>query len=99
MDSHAAITSLPVGGAERTALIAAANSAFEAVLDRIEPANEALTRSLWDADHYIDHDFGRYEIPMKVDYAVYLIEAFLVHHVIDLAVEADRLAANPPVVS
>jgi hypothetical protein len=99
MDSHATITSLPVRGAERAALIAAANSAFDAVIDRIEPANEALTRSMWDADHYIDNDFGWYELPMKVDYAVYLIEAFMVHHVIPLAVEADRLAANPPSVS
>ncbi len=32
MDSHAVIVSLPVGGADRSVLIEAANAAFEAVL-------------------------------------------------------------------
>ena len=99
MDTHATITSLPVSGDARATLIRVANSAFDAVLDRIEPANEALTRSLWDVDHYLDHDFAHSELPMKVDYAAYLIEVFMVHHVIPLAVEADKLAANSPVMS
>lgn len=98
MDPRATITSLPVGGAERAALIAAANATFEVVIDRIEPENEELTRSLWDAGHYIDHHFFKDEmVPMTVEYATYLIEAFLVHHVIGLAVDADKLAQAGPV--
>ncbi|GCA52816.1 hypothetical protein KGO5_05282 [Sinorhizobium sp. KGO-5] len=40
MDSHAAITSVPVGGAARAVLIEAANTVFEKIIDRIEPENE-----------------------------------------------------------
>ncbi|MGG7539390.1 hypothetical protein [Rhizobium sp. 12,4] len=97
MDSHATITSVPVGGADRAALIEAANTVFEKIIDRIEPENEDLTRSLWDAGHYIDnHLFQEGMLPMTRDYAVYLIDGFLVHYVIDLATEADELVANPP---
>ncbi|WP_287053070.1 hypothetical protein [Mesorhizobium sp.] len=55
MDSHAVIASLPVAGADRSVLIDVANAAFETVLERIEPNNEALTRSLWDAGDYVDN--------------------------------------------
>ncbi|MDW9502245.1 hypothetical protein [Sinorhizobium meliloti] len=97
MDSHATITSVPVGGADRAVLIEAANTVFEKIIDRIEPENEDLTRALWDAGHYIDnHLFRESMLPMTPDYAVYLIDAFLVHYVIDLATEADERAANPP---
>lgn len=98
MDSHATITSVPVGGADRAVLIEAANTVFEKIIDRIEPENEDLTRSLWDVGHYIDnHLFREGMLPMTAaDYAIYLIDAFLVHHVIDLAIEADELVANPP---
>jgi len=91
MDSHAVIEALPVTGDERAALIEIANRVFEKVIDRIEPENESLTRELWDPGDYIDnHFFQDGMLPMKLDYADYLIGAFLVHHVIDLAVQADR---------
>lgn len=97
MDSHAIIASLPLSGADRAALVEAANTVFENVIERIEPSQEAMTRILWDAGHYIDHHlFTNGMLPITQDHAVYLIEAFLVHHVIDLAVEADKLAASPP---
>lgn len=96
MDSHVTITSLPVSGADRTALIEEANTAFERILERIEPQNEELTRSLWDAGHYIDHHLVTMDmLPMSRADTAYYIDAFLVHHVIALAVEADRLINIP----
>lgn len=96
MDSHAIITSLPVAGADRFVLIEAANAAFEAVIERIEPNNEEMTRSLWNAGDYIDNSlFTDLKLPMPRDEVAYHIDVFLVHHVIGLAVEADREAAEP----
>ncbi|OWK22147.1 hypothetical protein AJ88_15525 [Mesorhizobium amorphae CCBAU 01583] len=99
MESHAVIASLPVAGADRSVLIDAANAAFEAVLERIEPNNEALTRSLWDAGDYVDNQLFTDlitpdKLPMPRDEVAYYIEVFLVHHVIGLATEADREAAE-----
>lgn len=98
MDSQAVILSLPISGADRAALIEVANAAFEAVMERIEPNNEKLTRSLWDAGDYIDNcvvpDFiSPDKLPMARDEVAYLIDAFLVHHVIGLAVTADNRQA------
>ncbi|MGR9431360.1 hypothetical protein [Rhizobium leguminosarum] len=91
MDSHAVIEALPVTGELRAALLDIANRVFERVVDRIEPENESLTRKLWDPDDYIDnHFFQEGMLPMNLDYADYLIDAFLVQHVVDLAVKADR---------
>ncbi|MGH0214392.1 hypothetical protein NKY66_10810 [Sinorhizobium meliloti] len=91
MDSHAVIDALPVTGDQRAALIEIANRVFEKVIGRIEPENESLTRKLWNPGDYIDNHFFRDGmLPMSLDYADYLIDAFLVHHVIDLAVTADN---------
>ncbi|TGS08819.1 hypothetical protein EN852_033630 [Mesorhizobium sp. M2E.F.Ca.ET.209.01.1.1] len=98
MVSHAVIASLPVAGADRTVLIDAANAAFEAVLEQIEPNNESLTRSLWDAGDYVDNQLfvdliTPDKLPMRRDEVAYYIDVFLVHHVIGLATAADREAA------
>ena len=99
MDSEAIIASLPVTGADRSVLIEAANAAFEAVIERIEPGNEELTRSLWDAGDYIDNCLTDLitpdTLPMPRDEVAYYIDVFLVHHVISLAVAADREATGP----
>jgi len=99
MESHAVIVSLPVAGADRSVLIDAANAAFEAVLERIEPNNEALTRSLWDAGDYVDNQLFTDlitpdKLPIPRDQVANYIDEFLVHHVIGLATEADREAAE-----
>ncbi|KSV67275.1 hypothetical protein N182_34145 [Sinorhizobium sp. GL2] len=97
MDSHAIITSLPLSGDDRAEFVRAANAVFENVIERIEPNHPKVTRSLWDADGYVDHHLlNEGMLPISRDYALSLIDAFLVHHVINLAVEADRLVANPP---
>ena len=88
------ITSLPVSPVDRTEAIEIANHTFERVLDRIEPDNPIETRALWDAEDYVDNrwlDEGM--LPINRDYALSLIEAFLVHHVIDLANEAEKRSA------
>lgn len=98
MDTRSIIASLPVAGADRTALIEVANAAFEAVIGRIEPNAVELTRGLWDADDYIDNWLftdliTSDKLPMPRDEIAYYIDVFLVHHVIDLAVAADSEAA------
>lgn len=89
------ITSLPIDDAYRKEAIELANSTFEKVLRRIEPDNPRETRALWDAEDYVDdHHLNDDMLPIDSEYALSLIEAFLVHHVIDLAVQADGMAAE-----
>lgn len=95
MESHAVIEVLPVTGDQRAVLIETANFAFDKALERLGPENESLTRKLWDPGEYIDGYFRDKELPINLDYAGYLIEAFLVHHVIHLAEQADEQAARP----
>ena len=53
------------------------------------------TRARWDAVDYVDnHHLNADMLPIDSEYALSLIEAFLVHHVIDLADQADGMAAE-----
>ncbi|GGH27400.1 hypothetical protein FAZ19_18950 [Sphingobacterium alkalisoli] len=91
----AKISSLPLTEEDRQEFIEAANRSFDRIMKRIEPDNPELTRSLWDAERYIDEELLRPDmLPIDRDYALSLIEAFLVHHVIGLAVKADELVKN-----
>ncbi|TGT91901.1 MULTISPECIES: hypothetical protein [unclassified Mesorhizobium] len=94
MDSHAVIASLPVTGTDRTVLIDAANAAFERLIERMEPANEELTRSYWDAESYIDNEITASMLPISLDYAAYLVDVFLMPHVAQLTGDADNEAAK-----
>ncbi|TIV81761.1 MAG: hypothetical protein E5V66_16335 [Mesorhizobium sp.] len=94
MDSHTVVASLPIAGTDRTVLIDAANAAFERIIGRIEPANEQLTRTLWDAESYIDNEITADMLPISRDEAAYLVDVFLLHHLVQLAVSADREAAE-----
>ena len=88
------ITSLPLLPAERAAFLEAANRVFETVFERIEPNNPRDTRALWSAADYVDnHLLGEGMLPIDYRYALSLIDAFLVHHVVDLAVRADKQVA------
>lgn len=87
------ITSLPLSKADRAEFIKVANSVFESVMERIEPNNPELTRELWNAEGYVDTMLTQDMLPISRDYALSLIDAFLVHHVIGLATEADKQAA------
>ena len=62
---------------------------------RIEPDNPKDTRALWDAEDYVDnHHLSDDMLPIDSEYALSLIEAFLVHDVIRLAVEADKMLVS-----
>lgn len=88
-------SSLPLTEDDRKELIETANRAFNRVIERIEPDNPDLTRSLWDAERYIDEEFLKDEIlSIDRDYAFSLIDAFLVGYVIQLAAEADDQVKN-----
>jgi len=85
------ITALPLGKADRAEFVATANRVFETVLARMEPEHPEATRRLWSAEHYVDNLLLTEEmLPISRGYALSLIDAFLVHHVIDLAVQADK---------
>ncbi|MCZ4270643.1 hypothetical protein O4H48_22420 [Rhodobacteraceae bacterium G21628-S1] len=90
------ITSLPVDDAYRKDAIELANSTFEMVMRQIELDNPGETRQLWDAAEYVDrhhlNDLRSDMLPINSEYALSLIEAFLVHYVVDLAGQADRNA-------
>jgi hypothetical protein len=91
------ITRLPLDETVRAEFIEIANRAFERVLLRIEPKNVDLTKALWDAEYYIDNHLLNPEmLPISRDYALSLIDAFLPHYLINLAVEADGIEASPP---
>ncbi|WP_071074194.1 hypothetical protein [Mesorhizobium sp. LCM 4577] len=57
-------------------------------------ANEELTRTLWDAERYVDNEITADMLPISRDEVAYLIDVFLVHHVVQLAVAADKEAAE-----
>jgi hypothetical protein len=95
MKTTVQISALPLVGTDRIEFIETANSVFENVLDRIEPRHPKLVRKLWDAEKYIDETLLTLDmLPIDRDYALSLIDAFLVHHVVGLAVEADDQAVN-----
>jgi len=84
------ISALPLVGAHRKKFIGTANSVFEYVLERVEPQHPELVRKLWNPEEYIDKLLLKPDmLPIDRDYALSLIDAYLVHHVIELAVETD----------
>lgn len=94
-ESTEQITSLPITEEYRQEFISQANWSFERIFDRIEPENPEQTRKLWDAEKYIDEQLlTRDMLPISKDYALSLIDAFLVGYVIQLAAQADEEAEN-----
>jgi hypothetical protein len=92
----ARISSLPLKKEDRKEFITVANRAFERIFERIEPDNPALTRSLWDVENYVDNHLLRPDmLPIDRNYALSLIESFLVGYVIQLAAQADDQAGQP----
>lgn len=87
------IKTLPFGEGYRAEAIELANSTFKEVIRRIEPDNPRMTIELWNVDDYVDnHHLSDNMLPIDSEYALSLIEAFLVHHVIDLAIKADQMS-------
>lgn len=86
------ITSLPLSKADHVEFVKTANDVFEAIMERVEPNNPELTRKLWDAEDYVNTFLTEDMLPISKGYALSLINAFLVQHVIGLAVQADKAA-------
>lgn len=85
------ITALPLVGADRIKFLETAKLTFERVIQRVEPEHPQLVRKLWNAENYIDDLLLNQDmLPIDRDYALSLIDASLVHHVIELAVETDN---------
>lgn len=85
------ITSLPLDNAMRNEFIKTANHVFKSVISRIGPRNLEQTLALWDAEHYVDNVLLTPDkLPIGETYAKSLIEAFMVHHAVNLAVQADK---------
>ncbi|WAC40381.1 hypothetical protein [Pedobacter sp. SL55] len=89
------IISLPICEEYREEFIKEAQWSFERIFNRIEPEHPEQTRKLWDAGKYIDEQLLRPDmLPISKDYALSLIDAFLVGYVIQLAAQADDEAEN-----
>jgi hypothetical protein len=87
------IKSLPLSDKDRKEFIKTANEVFETVMWRMEPDNPELTRKLWNAEFYIDRVLlPELTLPIGREYALSLIDAFLFHYVLELAVQADEIA-------
>lgn len=91
VDPGSQITSLPLSKTDRKEFIEAANSVFESVMWRMEPHNPDLTRKLWNVEDYVNTLLTEDMLPISKDYALSLIDAFLVHHVAGLAGQADQM--------
>jgi hypothetical protein len=90
------ITSLPLEKYDREEFIALANQAFEHVFERIEPENPELTRSIWNAEEFIDEEILTSDkLPIDRDYALSLVESFMLMYVVQLAVQADEQTKRP----
>lgn len=85
------ITSLPLSKEDRAEFIEVANHVFDAVMWRIVPHNPS-TSKLWNAEDYVDSFLTKEMLPISKDYALSLIDSFLVQHVIGLANHADEMA-------
>lgn len=87
------ISKLPLNVDFRAEAIDVANAAFERVFEGIEPDNPKMTRKLWNAEKHVDEDhFSQENLPIDSEYALSLIEAFMLSHVVGLAAIADKMA-------
>ncbi|MCB9094707.1 MAG: hypothetical protein H6621_06525 [Halobacteriovoraceae bacterium] len=79
------ITQLPLSESNRKEFINSANSVFETVLIRIDHENPSKIRELWNAEEYIENGLlDKSMLPISKDYALSLIDSFLVHHILGL---------------
>ncbi|WP_026726982.1 hypothetical protein [Flavobacterium denitrificans] len=84
------ITTLPLAGKDLKEFIEVANKKFEDTLQSIEHEHPELVRKLWNPEQYIEEVIKPDMLPIDRDYALSLVEAFLIHKVIELATEVDE---------
>jgi len=84
------ITALPLGEADRKEFVETANAVFEKVLWRLDLEDPRAVRKLWNAEEYVDNGLLSEDmLPISRDYALSLIDAFLVHYVLGLVKQAE----------
>ncbi|TDO83572.1 hypothetical protein EV143_1016 [Flavobacterium chryseum] len=88
------ITVLPLTEADLKEFIEVANKKFEDTLQSIEHTHPEIVRKLWSPEQYIEEVIKPDMLPIDRDYALSLVEAFLIHKVIELATEVDKEALN-----
>lgn len=89
------IISLPLNEENRKVFIDVAKDLFESVFERIEPEHPRETLELWNPEDFIDNNLLKADmLPISKDYALSLIDALLVPHVIELASQADEKASG-----
>lgn len=88
------IATLPLVGKDHKEFIETANRKFEDTLQSIEHTHPELVRMLWNPEQYIEEVIQLDMLPIDRDYALSLVEAFLIHKVIGLAAEADMEGIN-----
>lgn len=83
--SKSQVTSLPIKGRMRSEFIRVANEKFDEILQRIEYEEPGVLHQIWNADEYIDNILFKEDmLPINKDYALSLIDALLIHHVLKL---------------
>lgn len=82
------ITSLPLTEADRKEFIEVANEKFEELLQMMEPRHSELISNLWNPDQYIQEVLKPDILPIDREYALSLVEAFLINHFISLDTRA-----------
>lgn len=85
------ITTLPMKGIRLKKFIEAANWKFEDLMETMEPEHPETIRKLWNPEVYINQVITPDKLPIDRNYALSLVEAFLIHHFIDL----DSMGNNP----
>ncbi|MTD67655.1 hypothetical protein [Flavobacterium sp. LC2016-13] len=84
------INTLPLAGKDHKEFIDTANRKFENTLQSIEHAHPELVRKLWNPEQYVEEVIRPDMLPIDRDYALSLVEAFLIHKVIEIANEVDE---------
>lgn len=89
------ITSLPLEKQDRDEFIETAKRVFETVMLRMEPRHPEIIRKLWNPEFYVDRVLLSNEmLPIDREYALSMIDTFLVHDVLELAIQADKIAVS-----
>lgn len=74
---------------DREEFIKVANKKFKITLGSIEHTHPELVSNLWNPEQYIDETIKPEMLPISRDYALSLVDAFLIHKVLELATQVD----------
>lgn len=84
------ITEFPLTGALRKEAISVARESFARALGRMEARNPRKAMAGWDAGEYVDRILSADVGPIETDYALHLVEVFLVADAANAAAAADE---------